>query len=286
MLPWASIAGLATGWRFSAIGTATRTSCGLLLKPLVETTTSPEAAPSGTRATMNCSELIMTGPSTSPKLTRGRRSSCGPSPLPTMRISPPGNAHMGSRASMCGLPFTFRVPVLRSTIIVSGQCSAARVHEAAGLRYRSEHFIRWRQSIPSGQLTTSLVNHPEVQHQLQNNQSIDTRAEVVDHDANPFRQFFQAPHGRQLHDIEYAKKYKAGEKRLPHNGTRNQGHQLPRHLIDDHMRRVFLSAPALFQRRRRNANRHHDCDQHQNDREAGCRRKMRRQQPPQQCGRE
>ncbi len=43
--------------------------------PLVATTTSPEAAPSGTRATMNCSELMMTEPSTSPKRTCGRRSS-------------------------------------------------------------------------------------------------------------------------------------------------------------------------------------------------------------------
>ena len=41
---------------------------GIACEPLVATTTSPEAAPSGTRATMNCSELMTTEPSKSPKL--------------------------------------------------------------------------------------------------------------------------------------------------------------------------------------------------------------------------
>src|SRR5271166_889815 len=174
MLPLASTAGFATGCRFSAIGAATRTSPGLLREPLVATTTSPEAAPSGTRATMNCSELMMTAPFTSPKLTRGRRSSCGPRPLPTMRTSPPGSAHNGSMASMCGLPLTLPVAVFRSIIgFVSAGASA---------------------------------KYPKMQQQLQNDQGVKARAEIVDDDAGPFRQLLHLPDRRRLHNVEPTKK--------------------------------------------------------------------------------
>src|SRR6266571_1750948 len=116
MLPSASSAGLVTGWRFSAMGTATLTGCGLLTWPLVETTTGPDVAPSGTRATTKSSELITTVPSTSPNCTRGRLSSGGRSPLPKIRISAPGRAASGDTRSMCGLPLTFFLPNKRLEI--------------------------------------------------------------------------------------------------------------------------------------------------------------------------
>ncbi len=116
MLPSASIAGFVTGCRLSAMGTATFTVSGLLIAPFVATTTGPEVAPSGTRATTKASELMTTAPSISPNCTRGRLSSVGRRPLPLMRISPPGNAAAGATFSICGLPFTFFLPSRRSEI--------------------------------------------------------------------------------------------------------------------------------------------------------------------------
>src|ERR1700757_364467 len=194
MLPLASMAGLATGCRFSAMGTARRTSRALLREPLLATTTSPEAAPSGTRATMNCSELMITAPSTSPKLTRGRRNSCGPRPLPRMRTSPPGNAQGGSTASMRGLPLTFFVAVLRSI-----------------MRFASASIS---------------ADDPEMQQQLQDNKTVHARAEIIHHNSRPLGQLLQSSDRRRLHNVEHSEKYKAGEQRPPHDGTRHQREQL------------------------------------------------------------
>src|SRR5271165_5094509 len=198
------------------MGTATRNSRGLLLWPFVATTTSPEAAPSGTRATMNCSELMMTEPSTSPKCTRGRRSSAGRRPRPVMRISPPGSAQGGSMASMCGLPLTFFAPAFRSIITIL-VCPNVLTH------------------------------NPKVQKQLQRDQRIRSRTEIIHHDTRSFGKAFETPHRRGLQDVESTKKYKAQEQPLPHDRTRNQRHQLSRNLINYHMRGVFLAAAARFQ---------------------------------------
>src|ERR1700680_2158925 len=89
MFPSASSAGLVTGCRLSAMGTATFRVWGLLRWPFVATTTGPDVAPSGTRATRKPSELITTVPSTSPNCTRGRRKSGGPQPRPGNTSPPP-----------------------------------------------------------------------------------------------------------------------------------------------------------------------------------------------------
>src|SRR5690348_4525073 len=96
------------------MGTATLKLCGLLLWPSVATITGPEVAPSGTRVTRNASELTTMGASKSPNFTLGRRSSCGRSPDPMMRTSPPARAHEGATESMRGPPLTFFLPRMRS----------------------------------------------------------------------------------------------------------------------------------------------------------------------------
>ena len=70
--------------------------------PLVETTTGPDEAPNGTRATTKSSELMTTAPSISPKRTRGRRNSGGRKLLPMMRTSPPGKARLGAPPRCAG----------------------------------------------------------------------------------------------------------------------------------------------------------------------------------------
>src|SRR5271157_1682523 len=283
MLPSLSTAGLATGCRFSAIGTATRSSRGLLLRPFVATTTSPEAAPWGTRATMNCSELIIIEPSISPKWTRGRRSSGGRRPLPVIRISPPGRAHPGSMASMCGLPFTFFVPALRS--IISILAPKIIHHGDHGTRSFGFHKVfsvisvpPWLIFIPMSEpqahvtLNTSrdrLPQAPKAQQQLQNNQCVNSSPKIVHYDTRSFGQPFEAANRGRLHDVEYPEKYKAREQRLPHDGTRYQGDQLPSDFVNHDMRRIFLSTSSRFQRRRWNSDGHNYHDQqpeHRNSR--------------------
>ena len=113
-----------------------------------------------------------------------------------------------------------------------------------------------------------------MQQHLQNNQRINPCAQIVNHDAGAFRQFFQAPHRRRLHNIERSKKYKAGKQRLPPNGTRDVRHQLPGNFIDDDMRRIVPAATALLQRRRGNADGDRKHDEHKNYGQARRERKM------------
>src|SRR3989454_12823597 len=165
MLPSASRAGLVTGCRFSAMGTATLIWCGLLAWLLVETTTGPEEAPGGTRATRNSSELMTTAPSTSPNRTRGRRKSSGRRLLPVIRTSPPGRAAAGCTASIRGLPFTFFLPSRRSDIAM-----------AFGFLARGE-----------------LTRQPtEMQNQLHDDQSVKARSYVVNYNSHAFRKLLQA----------------------------------------------------------------------------------------------
>gem|GEM_PF-6046454 len=110
MLPSASSAGLPTGCRFSATGTAMLTVAAFDDVSWVATVSAPEVASSGTRVMTNSSELTTMGACSSPKSTRGCASSGGLSPWPMTRTSPPGSAAAGTTASMCGLPFTFFLP--------------------------------------------------------------------------------------------------------------------------------------------------------------------------------
>ena len=95
-----------------------------------------------------------------------------------------------------------------------------------------------------------------MQQRLQDDQCVDAGAQIVHHDPGSFRQPLEAAHRWRLHDVKRSEKYKAREQRLPHEGTGNQRHQLPRDFVDHHMGRIFLAASASFQGRRR----YSDCD--------------------------
>ncbi len=161
-----------------------------------------------------------------------------------MRTSPPGKAHLGSMESICGLPFTFFVPVFRSIISTSRFAGMSR-HLGTG--------------------TPSLQHHSpydsKVEQQLQDDQGVYSRAQIVHHNSRAFRQPLQASHRRRLHNIEYPEKYKAGEQCLPHDGTRHKRKQLPRDLINYHMRGIFPAASARFQGGCRYADRYHQPNQ-------------------------
>src|SRR5215831_14414140 len=154
------------------MGTATPTCCGLLFLPLVETMTSPEAAPSGTRATMNWREPTITEPSNSPNRTTGRSAVAGVRPLPLIRTSPPGRANAGSIASMRGWPFTFFTPVRRSIF------PANLLQFSPGSRQQ-----------------------PEMQQNLHHHQGVNTSPQVIDNNSRSFRQALQPANRRRLQDV-------------------------------------------------------------------------------------
>src|SRR5215469_357253 len=221
MLPSGSIAGLVTGCRLSAIGTATLTTCGLLTCPLAETLTGPEVAPSGTRATTKSSELITIAPSTSLKRTRGRFSSAGRKLLPLIRISPPGRADAGETLSMCGLPLTFFFPNNRSEIPM-----------------RFIFLARFRSGL--------VAEEAEMQKELHDSQAIKPGRDIVNHDPDSFRQPFQLPHRVWFYDIEGTKKYKARQKRFPRKRGTKKRHQLASGFIDHDELRVLDSGSAGY----------------------------------------
>src|SRR5215468_1355488 len=179
------MAGLVTGCRLSAIGSATFTVSALLTAPFVATTTGPEVAPSGTRATTKASELITTAPSIWPNCTRGRFSSVGRKPLPLIRISPPGKAAAGDTFTMWGLPFTCFLPSRRLEIPMKTASSW--------------HSFRCKLA----------AEQTEMQEKLHDGQAIKPGGDIVYHNSRALRQPFQLPHGRWFHNIECPKKYKA-----------------------------------------------------------------------------
>ena len=108
------------------------------------------------------------------------------------------------------------------------------------------------------------MKQSKVKQELQDNQGINARAQIIHNNSRAFRQPFEAAHRRRFHNIEYTKKYKAGEQRLPCDGTGNQRHQLSGNFVNHHMRRVFPATAARFQRGCRNSYSYHADDQQQN----------------------
>src|SRR5581483_2603873 len=214
MLPSRSSAGLVTGCRFSAIVTATFTSCPLLTWPFVATTTGPEVAPSGTRAITKSSELTRIEPSTSPNCTRGRRNSGGRKPLPTMRISPPGRAAAGRTESIRGLPLTFFLPRTRSEIPIL--------------------YIPQQFSAQPAKMNQKPCHH----------QGIQACANIVEHDAGSRRDTFQMAQRRRLHDVERPKKYKTRQQRFPTERQGNQCNQLAGYFVNHHKGGVRAAASS------------------------------------------
>src|SRR5208283_101824 len=127
---------------------------------------------------------------------------------------------------------------------------------------------------PSIRSAALSAHNPEVQQHLQHNQRVHSRAKVIHYDTRSFGQPLEAAHRRRFYDVEPTEKYKARKQSLPHDGTRDERHQLSGDFINHDVRRVFLAASPLFQRRRRNSNRDHDDDQQHEHRNSRAGRKM------------
>ena len=80
-----------------------------------------------------------------------------------------------------------------------------------------------------------------MQQKMHNGERINSRSQVVHHDAGAFGQPLQSPDGKRLPHIEDTKEYKAREKSFPSQRDGDERDQLPRDFIDDDELRVFLS---------------------------------------------
>ena len=191
-----------TGCRFSAIGTATLTVCGLLTWPLVATITGPEVAPSGTRVTTKPSELTTTGPSKSPNFTLGRSSSCGRSPEPLMRTSPPVSAQAGDD----------RVDARSAIHIFLAENSIGKCHER---EHQVQNLRTASLCVARGIRSPILFYKTQAEENLHDCESVNSGRDVIEHDPGPFWKPFQLPHRGRLDDVEDSKKYKAREESFP-----------------------------------------------------------------------
>src|SRR5271165_6862746 len=106
----------------------------------------------------------------------------------------------------------------------------------------------------------TLTHNPKVQQNLEHGQRVHARAKVIHYNTRSFGELLKTAHRRRLHNVEYTKKYKAREQRLPHDGTRDERHELPRHFVNYDMRRIFLAATTRLQRRGRNPDGHYNDD--------------------------
>ena len=80
-----------------------------------------------------------------------------------------------------------------------------------------------------------------MQQDLHYGQAVKTGSHIIDHDAHSCGKSFEAAYRRRLNDIEYSKKYKAQEQRLPRYRHRDQSDELPGNFVDHHKLRVFHS---------------------------------------------
>ena len=74
---------------------------------------------------------------------------------------------------------------------------------------------------------------------MHNDESIQSRPQVIDDDSDAFWQALQLPHRRWLQNIEDTKKYKAREKSFPSEGDSNQRDQLTGDFVNHHKLRIF-----------------------------------------------
>lgn len=108
-----------------------------------------------------------------------------------------------------------------------------------------------------------------MQERLHYGEGVETRGDIIQHDAGTFRQLFQLAHRRRLDDIEPTKKYKAGEQRLPRHGDGDQRDKLPGNFVDHDELRIFASMGSGYARGRRNTNK--DGQYRQGNRQPGLR---------------
>ncbi len=74
---------------------------------------------------------------------------------------------------------------------------------------------------------------------MHEDERINSRAQIVDHDAGAFGEVFQPSNGKWLPHIEDSEEYKAREKSFPSQWDGDQGDQLSRNFINDNKLRIF-----------------------------------------------
>ncbi len=95
----------------------------------------------------------------------------------------------------------------------------------------------------------------EVQQKLQDDQSVNSGAEVVHHNARALRQLFKPADWEGLRDIECTEEYKAREQWFPKDGARDERDELSGDLVDHHVLRIFPAATAGLASGRRDTDR-------------------------------
>ena len=90
-------------------------------------------------------------------------------------------------------------------------------------------------------------------------ESVKSGCDVIEHDSDAFRKFFQLANWRRLEDVEDSKKYKTGEKSLPRKRDGDESDQLSGNFVDDDKLGIFGGGGAG------NAGRGRDADQRDED---------------------
>src|SRR6478672_2892031 len=86
----------------------------------------------------------------------------------------------------------------------------------------AQQSVRNPHETPASLQPQLMAEQAEMQKKLHDNQAVEPGRNIVDHDPSTFRQLFQLPDRRWLHDIEDTKKYKARQKRFPSQRSPNQ----------------------------------------------------------------
>ena len=79
---------------------------------------------------------------------------------------------------------------------------------------------------------------------MHDDQSIESRTQVIHYDAGAFRQPLEPADRRRLQDIEDTKKYKAGEKSFPSERNSDEGDELPGNFVDHYELGIFEGGGA------------------------------------------
>ncbi len=205
------------------MGTATFTVWGLLTWPSVATTTGPEVAPSGTRATRNPSELTTMEPSNSPNFTFGTmqflRAQAGTSDAefaPGERGR--GRDHFDARSAVDGF---------------LAEDAVGKSHEEYRLR------------VLDASSRTMLVAQSAARDALRRSAKIPaaTSSSTIPVPSGSFSSWRTR---RWLDDIERSKKYKTGEKSFPRERDGDEGDELSGDFVDDDELGIFAAGGARY----------------------------------------
>ena len=80
-----------------------------------------------------------------------------------------------------------------------------------------------------------------MQEKLHDDQRVQTRCDIIEHDPGTFGKLFQLADGRGLRDVKGSKKYKTREESFPFQWGRNKSDELASHFVDHDELRIFLA---------------------------------------------